>query len=73
MITALHEHFDPVYIDEMVACVSIPIYKIRFEEKDIAVYCSTVGGPAADGLLEEMISKGCEKFLRIALEVAVRI
>ena len=63
MITALHEHFDPVYIDEMVACVSIPIYKICFEEKDIAVYCSTVGGPAAGGLLEEMISKGCEKFV----------
>ena len=63
MITALREHYSPEQIDEMVACISIPIYKVNFERKDIAVYCSTVGGPAAGGLLEEMISKGCEKFV----------
>lgn len=63
MITALREHYNPVQIDEMVACVSIPVYKINFEGKDLAVYCSTVGGPAAAGLMEEMISKGCEKFV----------
>ena len=63
MITALCEHYNPEQIDEMIACVSIPIYRINFEGKDIAVYCSTVGGPAAGGLLEEMISKGCEKFV----------
>ncbi|MDR2531045.1 MAG: nucleoside phosphorylase [Oscillospiraceae bacterium] len=47
----------------MVACVDIPVYKINYEGTDIAVYCTTVGGPAAGGLLEEMIAKGCRKFV----------
>lgn len=63
VITALKEHYKPKQIGEMIACVSVPIYQVDFDGKDIAVYCSTVGGPAAGGLLEEMIAKGCEKFI----------
>jgi uridine phosphorylase len=63
VITALHEHYAPILIDAITTSVSIPIYKIDFHGQEIAVYCSTVGGPATAGLLEEMIAKGCEKFV----------
>jgi uridine phosphorylase len=63
VITALHEHYQTKEISEMVACISIPIYQVDYNGKSIAVYCSTLGGPAAAGLMEEMISKGCEKFV----------
>jgi uridine phosphorylase len=62
-ITVLYDNYKPVQISEMIACVTIPIYQISYEGKDIAVYCSTVGGPASAGLMEEMISKGCKKFV----------
>jgi len=63
VMTVLQEQYNPMLIDEMIACVTIPVYRIRFAERDIAIYCSTLGGPAAVGLLEEMIAKGCEKFV----------
>ena len=63
MITALHDHYEVKQIGAMIACVTVPIYQINYKEKEIAVYGSTVGGPAAGGLLEEMISKGCKKYV----------
>ncbi|MCL2518298.1 MAG: nucleoside phosphorylase [Oscillospiraceae bacterium] len=63
MIIALNEHYETTLIDKMTAVYTIPIYQITFEGKEIAVYCSPLGGPCAGGLLEEMISKGCEKFV----------
>jgi uridine phosphorylase len=63
VIAALHEHYKPVHIDTMIAGVGVPVYKIEHEGKAVAVYCTPVGGPASGGLLEEMISKGCEKFV----------
>ncbi len=62
-ITALSDYYKPEQIDEMIACVAVPIYKIIYKGKELAVYCSTLGGPASVGLMEEMISKSCEKFL----------
>ena len=62
-ITALKEHYEPKRIGEVIACDIIPIYQTNYGGKEIAVSCSTLGGPAAAGLLEEMISKGCEKFV----------
>lgn len=62
-INALHVRYEPKQIGEMVACITIPIYQINYEGKEIAVYCSTLGGSASAGLLEEMISKGCERFV----------
>jgi len=62
-ITALCENYEAKRYDFLEACITIPIYKVNYKGKDIAVYCSTLGGPAAGGLLEEMIAKGCEKFV----------
>jgi uridine phosphorylase len=63
LLEQLQEKYGAVQIDYMIACVEIPVYRIHYEGKDIAVYCTTLGGPAASGLLEEMIAKGCEKFV----------
>jgi len=63
VIAALKDHYAPEQIDTMIAGIDIPVYKINFEGKDIAVYCTTIGGSATAGLLEEMISKGCRKFV----------
>ena len=62
-ITSLHEHYEPEIIDKMHLCITVPIYQINHAGKDIAVYGSTVGGPAAVVLMEDMIAKGCESFL----------
>ena len=62
-INALHEHHIPNQIDKMTACISIPVYGIKYKNIAIAVYCSPPGGPTAAALLEEMISKGCKKFV----------
>ena len=62
-IAALHDSYEPKLISEMHACVTVPVYQISYEGKAIAVYGSTLGGPAAAVLLELMISKGSEKFV----------
>ena len=62
-ITALHEQYEPEQIDAMHACITVPVYRINHKGKALAVYCSTLGGPAAAGLMEEMISKGCRSFV----------
>lgn len=63
IIAALQQHYEPILIDEMTACITVPIYKINYKGNDIAVYGSTQGGPAAAVLLEKMISKGSRKFV----------
>jgi uridine phosphorylase len=63
MLGVLQEKYEPELIDYMISCVSVPVYKINYNGKEMAVYCSTCGGPAAVGLMEEMISKGAEKFV----------
>jgi len=63
VIKALHDGYEPKWIGEMIGCVTVPIYQIKYKGREIAFYCSTIGGPASAGFLEEMISKGCEKFV----------
>lgn len=63
VIKVLHKYHNPEKISDILACVNVPIYKTNFQGADIAVYCSTLGGSAAAMLLEEMISKGCKKFI----------
>jgi len=62
-IIALREHFNPTQIATIYGCAHIPVYHVHFEGRDIAVYGSTVGGPAAVGFMEDMTGKGCEKFV----------
>jgi len=62
-ITALCEHYNPTQISTLHGCIHIPVYKVHFEGHDIAVYGSSIGGPAAAGFMEDMIAKGSEKFL----------
>ena len=62
-ITALHSQYQPVRIGKMLACVTVPVYQIEYKNVAIALYCSPLGGPAAVGLMEEMIARGCQKFV----------
>jgi len=62
-IHALHEHHATKQITEMSVCVKVPVYQITHNGRDLAVYCSMLGGPASAAMLELMISKGCEKFI----------
>jgi uridine phosphorylase len=63
VMKALHEQYAPERFSAMAAGVLVPVYRVSYGGRDIAVYCSPVGGPAAASLLEEMISKGCGKFV----------
>jgi uridine phosphorylase len=60
---ALEEHYEPRLITVIHACVSIPVYEIEHEGVRLAVYCSTLGGPAAVAIMEEIIAKGAERFV----------
>jgi uridine phosphorylase len=62
-IDALAEHYGAENIDIMIAAVVVPIYKFTVNNRDYAAYCTPLGGPAAAGLMEEMIAKGCKTFL----------
>jgi uridine phosphorylase len=62
-IDALDELYDLQNFDFMIACVVVPIYKFTLNGRDYAAYCSTLGGPASTAIMEEMIQKGCKKFL----------
>jgi uridine phosphorylase len=62
-MSALRAHYEPTLIDSMMVCVTVPVYRVSYRGTDIAVYCTTMGGPATVGLMEMMISKGCEKFV----------
>lgn len=52
-----------VQISEMEAGYTVPIYKINYNDKDIAVYRTIIGGSGTAGLLEEVIAKGGKKFI----------
>jgi len=62
-ITALRENYKTEQITTLYGCLHIPVYHVNFEGRGIAVYGSTIGGPAAVGFMEDMTVKGCEKFL----------
>ena len=54
---------DSVQISTMNAGYKIPIYKIKYKGKYIAIYQTVVGGAASAGLVEEVIAKGGKKFV----------
>lgn len=55
------ELFDGEVIGTLYAGFSIPIYKIHYHGKAIAIYFTPMGGPIAVGLLEEVIAIGAKK------------
>lgn len=50
-------------ISTMNACVEVPIYRFSYQGRTLGLFLSTLGGPAAAGLLEEVWVKGAEKVL----------
>lgn len=50
-------------IDGMSMGYYIPIYKINYKEKNIAVYHTLLGGAGSAACMEEVIAKGGKKFI----------
>ncbi len=63
IINLVRNMYGAVQISEMNACFTIPIYKMDYNGKDIAVYQTILGGAGSAGLLEEVIVKGGKKFI----------
>jgi len=42
---------------------SIPIYKTIYNNKEIVIYRTLIGGPATAGIMEELIARGVKKFI----------
>jgi uridine phosphorylase len=55
--------FDAEEIGAVSAGVRVPIYRISYKGKHIAMYMSMLGGSNAGGILEEIISKGGRQFV----------
>jgi len=45
------------------ACAAIPIYRVEVDGESYAAYLSLIGGPAAVGIMEEVIGFGGRRFL----------
>lgn len=52
-----------VCVDEMNMGYTIPIYKISYKGKNIAVYHTLLGGAGSAACMEEVIAKGGKKFV----------
>jgi len=52
-----------IQISVIDAGYKVPIYKINYQEKELAFYQTILGGAASVGLLEEVIAKGGKKFV----------
>jgi uridine phosphorylase len=60
----LLEHYPGTHIATLnTACAPIRIYRVEHEGRTFATYLSLIGGPAAAGLMEEVIGLGGKRFL----------
>lgn len=58
------EHYPSKVIAEInTSAVTVPVYEIDSNGIRLAVYCSTIGGPAAAAIMEETIAMGGKRFL----------
>ncbi len=60
---ALLQRFPAETVSTVSACVKIPVYRFSCQGHTLGLYLSTLGGPAAVGILEEIWVKGAEKVL----------
>lgn len=63
IIDELIKNYDVKIIDKLSGGFTIPIYKINYAGKEIAIYQTLIGGAGTAGLLEEVIVKGGRKIL----------
>lgn len=63
IIEELIKNYNVKVIDKLSGGFTIPIYKIDYAGKEIAMYQTLIGGAGTAGLLEEIIVKGGKKIL----------
>ena len=62
-MNAILNNYPSEQIDTVSAGYSIKIYKTEYKNKPVAFYMSLIGAPAAVGILEKILAKGCKKIL----------
>ena len=50
-------------VSTMDSCVQVPVYRFWYRGRCLGLYMTTIGGPAAVGLMEEVLVKGAKKIL----------
>mgnify|MGYP001058112763 CR=1 FL=1 len=50
-------------VSTMDSGVQVPVYRFWYKGRSLGLYLTTIGGPAAVGLMEEVLVKGAEKVL----------
>ena len=63
MLDALLDNHEAELVGKVRASIELQIYKTKYKGKEIAFYLSLLGGPAAVGILEEIIVMGGKKIL----------
>ena len=63
IIEELIKNYNATIINKLSGGFIIPIYKINYHGKEIAMYQTLIGGAGTAGLLEEVIVKGARKIL----------
>lgn len=63
IVRELQERFQPEEFDALDCVYRVPVYRFSYQGRELALYMSSLGGPAAAGILEEIIAKGAERVL----------
>ena len=63
IVAALQKRLPVEAVSTISACVEVPIYRFSYQGQTLGLYLTTIGGPAAAGILEEVWVKGAEKVL----------
>ena len=62
-MAALQKRVPTEVVSTINACVEVPVYRFSYQSQTLGLLLTTVGGPAAAGILEEVWVKGAEKVL----------
>ena len=63
IVAALQKRVPTEVVSTINACVEVPVYRFSYQSQTLGLLLTTIGGPAAAGILEEVWVKGAEKVL----------
>jgi uridine phosphorylase len=61
--TVVHDHHGHIVATQRSEAGEFPLYEIAHQGQRLGIFHPGVGAPLAAGLLEELIARGCEKFV----------
>ena len=63
IIDALCENYETKIIGQIVVGIPHPVYKVRYNGRDTAVYRTAIGGGVTAGMMDRIRAMGAEKFV----------